>query len=54
MRWEAMRGQGYHVPTERFFVPNHTSTPRIDPLTYRLEVFGRGLRNGPVHSPTTS
>ncbi len=48
MRWEAMRGQGYHVPTERFFVRNHTSTPRIDPLTYRLEVFGRGLQNGPV------
>ena len=36
------------VPTERFFVRNHTSTPIIDPLTYRLELFGRGLRGGPV------
>ena len=48
MRWEAMQGQGELVPTERFFVRNHTSTPLVDPLTYRLELFGRGLRGGPV------
>jgi hypothetical protein len=24
MRWEAMRGQGYTVPIDRFFVRNHT------------------------------
>jgi DMSO/TMAO reductase YedYZ molybdopterin-dependent catalytic subunit len=48
MRWEGMRGQGYLVPTERFFVRNHTTTPRIDPQTYRLEMFGRGLRGGQV------
>ena len=31
MRWEAMQGQGYFVPKERFFVRNHTSTPRDRP-----------------------
>jgi DMSO/TMAO reductase YedYZ molybdopterin-dependent catalytic subunit len=46
MRWEAMRGQGTAVPTERFFVRNHTSTPLIDAKTYRLELFGRGLQGG--------
>ena len=30
MRWEAMQGQGYLTPAERFFVRNHTSTPLID------------------------
>src|SRR3954465_11980807 len=48
MRWEAMQGQGYFVPTERFFVRNHTSTPRVDPLAYELEIHGRGLSGGPV------
>jgi hypothetical protein len=28
MRREAMQGQGYFVPPDRFFVRNHTSTPR--------------------------
>ena len=44
MRWEAMRGQRLLVPNERFFVRNHTSTPRIDAATWRLRVFGSGLR----------
>jgi DMSO/TMAO reductase YedYZ molybdopterin-dependent catalytic subunit len=44
MRWEGMRGQGELVPTERFFVRNHTTTPIVDPRTYRLELFGSGLR----------
>jgi DMSO/TMAO reductase YedYZ molybdopterin-dependent catalytic subunit len=48
MRWEAMQGQGYFVPTERFFVRNHTTTPRVDPLAYELEIHGRGLRGRPV------
>ena len=48
MRWEAMRGLGYHVPNERFFVRNHTATPAIDPATWRLRLFGSGLRRGPV------
>ncbi len=48
MRWEAMRDQGYLVPNERFFVRNHTATPNIDLATWRLELFGEGLRDGPV------
>lgn len=48
MRWEAMAGQGYLTPTDRFFVRDHTLTPTIDPKAWRLEVFGTGLRGGPV------
>ncbi|MFF5207334.1 sulfite oxidase [Streptosporangium sp. NPDC000396] len=45
MRWEAMRDVGYHVPNERFFVRNHTSTPIIDAATWHLRLHGSGLRN---------
>ena len=38
MRWEAMRGQGYVTPVERFFVRNHTATPSIDAATWRLRM----------------
>jgi DMSO/TMAO reductase YedYZ molybdopterin-dependent catalytic subunit len=48
MRWSAMRGQGYLVPVDRFFVRDHTSTPLIDADTWRLTVDGAGLRGGPV------
>ncbi|GGL13451.1 sulfite oxidase [Planomonospora parontospora] len=44
MRWEAMRGAGYHVPVDRFFVRNHTRTPVIDAAAWRLELHGSGLR----------
>ncbi|HEV7761051.1 MAG TPA: sulfite oxidase [Acidimicrobiales bacterium] len=44
MRWDALLGQGFTVPNERFFVRNHTSTPTIDAQTWRLQVFGSGLR----------
>ncbi|MFI6991192.1 sulfite oxidase [Nonomuraea wenchangensis] len=44
MRWEAMSGQGYHTPIDRFFVRNHTGTPLIDPATWRLRLHGPGLR----------
>lgn len=44
MRWEAMAGQGYHTPIDRFFVRNHTYTPTIDPTTWRLQLHGPGLR----------
>ncbi|MEO3869912.1 sulfite oxidase [Nonomuraea sp. B12E4] len=44
MRWEAMAGQGYHTPNDRFFVRNHTSTPLIDAATWRLRVHGAGVR----------
>ncbi|GAA2529392.1 sulfite oxidase [Winogradskya humida] len=48
MRWSAMAGQGYHVPIDRFFVRNHTSTPIIDRDSWRLQLTGAGLRRGPV------
>ncbi|WP_410573612.1 sulfite oxidase [Amycolatopsis sp. cmx-4-61] len=47
-RWEAMRGQGYLTPIDRFFVRDHTSTPVLDAATWRLRLFGSGLRGGPV------
>src|SRR3954447_8899695 len=45
MRWDAAAALGYHIPNERFFVRNHTATPIIDPATWRLNVFGTGLRH---------
>jgi DMSO/TMAO reductase YedYZ molybdopterin-dependent catalytic subunit len=47
-RWEALRGQGYTVPNDRFFVRNHTLTPQIDVDTWRLRLFGTGLRGKPT------
>lgn len=44
MRWEAMAGAGYHTPTDRFFVRNHTVTPLIDASTWRLRLHGPGVR----------
>jgi DMSO/TMAO reductase YedYZ molybdopterin-dependent catalytic subunit len=44
MRWDAVPGLGYTTPNERFFVRNHTATPVIDAATWRLRVFGSGLR----------
>jgi DMSO/TMAO reductase YedYZ molybdopterin-dependent catalytic subunit len=48
MRWEAMRDQGYLVPIDRFFVRDHTATPILDANTWRLKVFGTGLRDAPA------
>ncbi|MBV2156187.1 sulfite oxidase [Kitasatospora sp. SUK 42] len=54
MRWESLRGAdgeavvGRRVPVERFFVRNHTSTPLIDPASWRLKLFGSGLRGAPA------
>jgi DMSO/TMAO reductase YedYZ molybdopterin-dependent catalytic subunit len=45
MRWEAMAGQGFHTPADRFFVRNHTFTPLIDAVTWRLRVHGEGVRH---------
>src|SRR4051812_218695 len=47
-RWEAMRGEGYHTPTDRFFVRDHTRTPLIDVRTWRLRLFGSGLHGSPT------
>ncbi|MEU7103854.1 sulfite oxidase [Streptomyces sp. NPDC046215] len=46
--WQALRGTGYHTPVDRFFVRNHTVTPLLSPQTWRLKVWGSGLRGGPV------
>ncbi|RZU76596.1 DMSO/TMAO reductase YedYZ molybdopterin-dependent catalytic subunit [Micromonospora kangleipakensis] len=48
MRWEAMAGQGHVVPNDRFFVRNHTVTPRLDAETWQLRLFGTGLRGTPT------
>ncbi|MFI0484584.1 sulfite oxidase [Actinomadura sp. 9N215] len=48
MRWEAMRRQGYLTPADRFFVRNHTATPLIDARTWRLKLWGAGLRGRPA------
>jgi DMSO/TMAO reductase YedYZ molybdopterin-dependent catalytic subunit len=43
-RWEALGDVGFHVPNDRFFVRNHTSTPLIDAATWRLRIHGSGVR----------
>ena len=43
MRWDAMYNRGYVVPNELFFVRNHTTTPQIDPKTWRLQIEGSGI-----------
>ncbi|MFF1923639.1 sulfite oxidase [Streptomyces sp. NPDC058221] len=43
----ALRATGLLTPAERFFVRNHTTTPRIDAGDWRLRVWGDGLR-GPA------
>lgn len=47
MRWDAMRGQGHLTPADRFFVRNHVATPLIDARTWRLRIWGSGLRGSP-------
>ena len=47
MRWDSLADGGYEIPNERFFVRNHTATPLVDPATWRLRVFGDGLRRRP-------
>ena len=47
-KWEALRDVGNVVPVDRFFVRNHTSTPRIDAATWRLKLYGSGLRGAPT------
>lgn len=43
-RFEALRETGQLTPAERFFVRNHTSTPRLTEADWRLSVWGSGLR----------
>lgn len=42
-RFEAFKGQGYVPPSSLLFIRNHTDTPAIDPLTWRLTVDGPGV-----------
>lgn len=44
----ALRDTGLLTPADRFFVRNHTATPRIDVADWRLKVWGDGLTGGPV------
>ncbi|MFJ8252463.1 sulfite oxidase [Streptomyces sp. NPDC094466] len=44
----ALRDTGLLTPADRFFVRNHTATPRIDRSGWKLTVRGDGLRGGPV------
>lgn len=44
MRWDSVDPQRYLTSQADLFVRNHTRTPVIDPATYRLRVFGDGLR----------
>jgi DMSO/TMAO reductase YedYZ molybdopterin-dependent catalytic subunit len=48
MRWESAHEQRFATANSRFFVRNHTRTPRIDPGSYRLEIFGDGLDGAPT------
>jgi hypothetical protein len=48
MRWESMAGQGDLVPIDRFFVRDHTHTPLISADTWRLRLYGTGLRGVPT------
>ncbi|MFH8619290.1 sulfite oxidase [Streptomyces sp. NPDC017979] len=43
-RTDAFRGTGLLTPAERFFVRNHTSTPRLSERDWKLTVWGTGLR----------
>jgi DMSO/TMAO reductase YedYZ molybdopterin-dependent catalytic subunit len=47
MNWASMAGQDYLTPFDRFFVRNHTATTFVNPATWRLELFGTGLRGQP-------
>src|ERR1700710_749065 len=54
MKWQAMADEGYLTPVEKFFVRNHTMTEAIDPLRYRLNIFGSGLKDPNGRSFTLS
>ncbi|MFD9504247.1 sulfite oxidase [Streptomyces sp. NPDC060035] len=44
----ALRDTGLLTPADRFFVRNHTATPRIEAADWKLTVWGSGLTGGPV------
>jgi DMSO/TMAO reductase YedYZ molybdopterin-dependent catalytic subunit len=42
----SLAATGHHTPVSHFFVRNHTSTPQLDPVTWKLTVQGSGLAGG--------
>lgn len=42
-RFETFADTGYTTPAARFFVRNHTTTPRIDAASWKLNIWGDGL-----------
>ena len=48
MRWDAAAALGYEIPNDRFFVRDHTGTPIIDSSSWKLNVFGTGLKGAPT------
>jgi DMSO/TMAO reductase YedYZ molybdopterin-dependent catalytic subunit len=44
MRWDSVDPRRYLTSQERLFVRDHVATPTIDASTYRLRIFGDGLR----------
>ncbi|MFD4629008.1 sulfite oxidase [Streptomyces sp. NPDC058284] len=42
-RFESLADTGHLTPVSHFFVRNHTTTPRVDARTWRLNVWGDGL-----------
>lgn len=54
MRWDSVAARRYLTPQNRLFVRNHTSTPQIARSSWRLQVFGDGLRTPrPATDPLT-
>src|ERR1700710_2088239 len=53
MNWGSMAGIDYLTPYDRFFVRNHTATTFVNRATWRLEVFGTGLRGRPERGKGT-
>lgn len=47
-KFASLRGTGQLTPVDRFFVRNHTATPRLDQAGWRLKVWGDALAGGPV------
>ena len=44
MRWDSVSPRRYLTSQDRLFVRDHVATPTIDASTYRLQLFGDGLR----------
>ena len=54
MRWDSVAPGKYLTDPSRLFVRDHTSTPRIDARSYRLALFGDGLREARTEAGAVS